>query len=680
MTKKYTNQLVHESSPYLLQHAHNPVNWQTWSEAALTEAKNSNKLIIISIGYSACHWCHVMEHESFEDEVVAEIMNQHYINIKVDREERPDLDQVYMKAVQVMTGSGGWPMNIVALPDGRPVWGGTYFKKEHWKNALTKIQRLFKEDPNQLLDYAERLVKGLKQIDLIPAPKDATKIDSSVLHEAVEKWRFNFDHTNGGSKGAPKFMMPNNLSFLFRYAYQQNDKELMEYVKLSLDKITYGGTYDHVGGGFSRYSVDERWHIPHFEKMLYDNAQLISLYSKAYAHTGNIWYKEVVEQSLNFIKDEFTDTTGAFYSAWDADSLDENKNLEEGAYFVWQRKQLETLLQEEFPLFQEYYNINRLGNWEHENYVLLRTTSDKEFALRFNLDEEELREKKQSWLKILKQERQKRPKPGLDDKSLTSWNAMMITGYIDAYKALGEIKYLESALKNAEFIISQQLQENGTLFHSYKDGKSNINGFLEDYAFCIEAFIGIYQATFNEKWLHLAKQLSQTSIANFYNEETNLFYFTAKNDEALITRSVEVTDNVIPASNSVMANNLFMLGNYFGDTSFLQIAENMLKTVSHQIIDFPIGYSNWMNLILNYTEDFYEVVVTGTKAEAMRKQFSENYIPNALIAGSDKVSSFPLLQDRVVDGEQFVYLCTEGKCQLPSENMEDVIKQIKHSD
>ena len=358
---KFTNNLINETSPYLLQHAHNPVNWEAWNTQSLEKARKEDKLLLISVGYSACHWCHVMEHESFEDEAVAEIMNQHFINIKVDREERPDVDQVYMNAIQVMTGAGGWPMNIVALPDGRPVWGGTYFRKEQWKDALKQLSGLYQTKPDEMKSYASKLEEGLQQLQLIETPQEETPFTTAFLDKMLEKWKKAFDRKNGGSQGAPKFMLPVNQSFLFRYAVQKDDKDIFEQSLLSLNKISYGGVYDHIGGGFSRYSVDERWHVPHFEKMLYDNGQLVSIYSKAFAFTKDNWYKEVVYKTLDFVKEELTDSTGAFYSALDADSEDETGNKTEGAYYVWKKDQLQDLITEDFSIFEAYYNINPFG-------------------------------------------------------------------------------------------------------------------------------------------------------------------------------------------------------------------------------------------------------------------------------------------------------------------------------
>ncbi|MDT0643344.1 thioredoxin domain-containing protein [Zunongwangia sp. F363] len=668
---KYTNQLIEETSPYLLQHAHNPVNWRAWNDKSLAAAEEENKLLLISVGYSACHWCHVMEHESFEDETVAEVMNRHYINIKVDREERPDVDQVYMNAIQIMTGSGGWPMNIVALPDGRPVWGGTYFRKEQWKEALTQISRLYEEKPEQLFDYAERLKEGLQQLQLINVPEKNAEFSRDFLREVVDGWRKNFDLKNGGPKGAPKFMMPNSIQFLMRYAFQEEDQELMDYVQFTLKKISYGGIYDHLEGGFSRYSVDEKWHVPHFEKMLYDNAQLINLYSQAYKLTRDEWYEVVVHQTLNFIKNELTDISGAFYSALDADSLDENGNSEEGAYYVWTKEELKSVLGQEFSTFAKFYNINDYGKWEDDKYVLIRTKDTKQLADELDFSEAEIVEKHSEWQEQLREQRQKRVKPGLDDKSLTSWNALMLSAYAEAYKAFENPGYLEAALNNAEFILKHQLEETGELLHNYKSGQSTINGYLEDYAFTIEAFIKLHEITLEEKWLQHADDLAEFCFSHFHDKNSGFFFFTSEKDPALVTRNIENTDNVIPASNSAMANNLFLLYRHFSKEKYRDTAEKMLHGVREQIKSYPRGYSNWLYLMMNFTHPFYEVVVMGEDVIPLNYKLAKYYLPNVMVSGACKDSQLPLLQGRFATGKNQIYVCSEGKCELPLTSVEE---------
>ena len=484
---KYTNALVNETSPYLLQHAHNPVNWHPWNKETLAKAEQEGKLILISIGYSACHWCHVMEDESFEDDSVAEYMNQNFINIKIDREERPDIDKIYMNAVQLMTQSGGWPLNCIALPDGKPIWGGTYFPKEQWLGQITQVNEFYSNNPETVIEYAEKVAQGIQQSELVAFNNEAPDFSWSDLDQTVVNWKQQFDSINGGPDRTPKFPLPNNYLFLMRYAQLKNDNPVKEYVKLTLDKMAFGGIYDQIGGGFARYSVDKIWKVPHFEKMLYDNAQLVSLYSEAYTAYQKPLYKEVVEETLAFIQRELSHENGAFYSALDADS-----EGEEGKFYIWNKEELQSILGEEYGLFSNYYNTNKKGFWEHENYILLKEHSDIDFAHNHQIDLTFLQEKVKSWKNILLTEREKRTKPGLDDKSLTSWNALMCKSYADAYMAFGNEDYLERALKNADFLSKKQLKKDGALWHSFKNETSTINGYLEDYAFCISAFIRLY--------------------------------------------------------------------------------------------------------------------------------------------------------------------------------------------
>nr|WP_242202867.1 thioredoxin domain-containing protein [Aestuariivivens insulae] len=677
MEHKYTNALVNETSPYLLQHAHNPVDWNPWNEETLNKAKSENKLLLISIGYAACHWCHVMEHESFEDSLVAQVMNKNFINIKVDREERPDVDQVYMNAVQLMTGSGGWPLNAIALPDGRPVWGGTYFKKEQWINALEQISKLYQEKPEKLHEYADKLEEGIKSLDVVQLNTNEPIFEKNYIEDAVKHWSKQFDHSFGGPNRAPKFMMPNNYHFLLRYAYQNNDQELMDYVNLTLTKIAYGGVFDHVGGGFSRYSVDSKWHVPHFEKMLYDNAQLVSLYADAYLLTNNDLYKEVITKTLDYIKEEMTNSEGAFYSSLDADSTTPEGKLEEGAFYVWKKEALKSLLKDDFELFSDYYNINDFGFWEHDNYVLIRKDSDENIIEKYGLSLDALKEKKQNWKAILTKARNTRAKPRLDDKTLTSWNALMLKGYVDAYRVLGNEDYLASAEKNAHFILNKQLREDGGLNHNYKEGKSSINGYLEDYAATIDAFIALYEATLNPKWLNASRDFANYAFDHFFDDKSKLFFFTSNSDASLVSRSIEYRDNVIPGSNSIMAKNLFKLSHYFDNEHYSNTAMTMLNNVKPEMQEYPSGYSNWFDLMLNYTNPYYEVAVVGKDAKEKIKEFSKTYIPNKLIAGSTSDSNMPLLENRFTPEDTYIYVCVNKACKLPVTQVEHAINLIK---
>jgi uncharacterized protein YyaL (SSP411 family) len=669
------NELHLETSPYLLQHANNPVHWKAWNRSSLAIAKEKNQLIIISIGYSACHWCHVMEHESFESETVASVMNAHFVNIKVDREEHPDVDAVYMKAVQIMTGHGGWPLNIVALPDGRPIWGGTYFRKEEWTDTLEQLQKMYQSAPEKMIDYAEKLHQGIESISLIRYRGNENSDQKTILENLVIKWKKSFDWEFGGMARAPKFMMPNNYHFLLRYAHQNQDTELLEFVNLTLTKIGHGGIFDVVDGGFSRYSVDLKWHVPHFEKMLYDNGLLVSLYSDAFKLTQNPHYKQLIEKTLNFVKKEWKTNEGGFYSALDADSLNDKNHLEEGAFYVWKIQQLKAILKDEFDLFSQVFNINSFGLWEEENYVLIQNQSLEKLAKANHLSVDELERKKRNWEQLLYNEREKRPKPRLDDKCLTSWNAIMLKGYIDAYKALGNEEYLNIAIENAHFIIKKLWSNEGNLFHSYKNGKCTINGFLEDYCFVIAAFIALYEVTFEEKWLNDAKQQTDYVLEHFYDEQQRFFRFTSDKDESLISIHFETEDNVIPASNSVMAKNLYQLSIYFDNSYYEKVSKQML-TLLISNIDYPSAYSNWLDLALNVSEQNKELAICGPNAKEANKIIQSSYTPNLIVAGAEKPSQLPFLKNRFMEEKNLFYICQNKTCKLPCETIEEVFSLL----
>ncbi len=669
------NELHLETSPYLLQHANNPVHWKAWNTISLNQAKTENKLIIVSIGYSSCHWCHVMEHESFEDEEVASTMNANFISIKIDREERPDIDTVYMKAVQIMTGQGGWPMNVVTLPDGRPIWGGTYFRKNDWINSLERLQEIYTEQPQTLLDYAEKLNDGLQSLSIISKNDSETNFNFELLESLVSKWQKSFDWDFGGMARAPKFMMPTNYEFLLRFGYQTKNQTILDFVNLTLTKMAYGGLFDTIDGGFSRYSVDMKWHIPHFEKMLYDNGQLVSLYANAYKLTGNKLYKEVIEKTLTFVEKEWLTKEGSFYSALDADSLNAVNHLEEGAFYVWTKEELQKLLEDDFELFSIVFNVNEFGFWEHENFVLIQNQSLNEIAKHQNISLKTLEQKKKSWEQILYIKREKRNKPRLDDKCLTSWNAIMLKGFVEAYKALTNQNYLNIALQNAGFIINKIWSSEGNLKHSYKDGKATINGFLEDYAHVIQAFISLYEVTFDEKWLQNAKQLTDYAFDNFYDEKAQFFSFTSHKDDPLITSHFEVEDNVIPASNSVMADALFKLNIYFENGYYEKMGRQMVQNIV-PTVDYPSAFSNWLNVQLYFSEQNKELAICGNKALEYLQKINQNYLPNIVIAGSSTSSKLPFLENRYSEKETLFYLCQNKTCDVPSANYEEIIKEI----
>lgn len=615
-----------------------------------------------------------MEKECFEDEEVAQMMNENFVNIKIDREERPDVDQIYMDAIQMMSGNGGWPLNIIALPDGRPFWGATYVPKDNWVKSLSQLIELYQKDRPKIVEYATNLSNGINAINLVENKTNSGLYTLEQLDSSVEKWSSYFDNYLGGYKRSPKFMMPNNWDFLLHYATANDKPELMEQVNVTLTRMAYGGVYDHVGGGFSRYAVDTKWHVPHFEKMLYDNGQLASLYAKAYAVTKNDLYKHVVEQTIGFVQEELLDSNGGFYSSLDADSLDEHGELEEGAYYVWTKEELAQLLGDDFEFFKDYYNINSYGLWEEGDYVLIRDQDDTKIAEKHAISEDELHQKMTSSLKILKEERAKRSKPRLDDKILTSWNGLMLKGLVDAHRYLGNETYLELALNNANFIVNKMIKDDHSLYRNNKEGESSINAFLEDYATVIEAYLALYEVTFDEQWLQHAKALLDYSKEHFMDSESGMFFFTSDEDDSLIRRSIETNDNVISASNSIMAKNLLKFHKLYPKEGYGEIAEQMLKNVQDDFVESAQGFANWMHLVLYENQNFYEIAVVGENYKQIGKDISHSYLPNSILVGSEKDGPVELLTNRYAKGETFVYVCIEGACKLPVQTAEDAVE------
>ncbi|MDC0118074.1 thioredoxin domain-containing protein [bacterium] len=670
-TNTHTNQLINETSPYLLQHAHNPVNWYPWGQDALDKAKKENKLIIVSIGYAACHWCHVMEHESFEDEQVAKFMNDHFISIKVDREERPDIDQIYMDAIQLITGSGGWPLNCIALPDGRPLYGGTYFRKNQWLDMLSKISEFVKTNPEKTELQAKQLTDGVRAKELNFMSSEIKTVSMSDLDLIFENWKPSIDVTEGGYNGAPKFPLPVGYQFLLHYNYLNPNPEALKAVTLTLDKMASGGIYDQIGGGFSRYSTDDQWKVPHFEKMLYDNSQLVSLYAAAYQQTKDPYYRTIVRETLEFIGRELTSKEGGIYASLDADS-----EGEEGKYYVWSQQELQQLLGADTDLVLEYYNVEEQGNWENGINILFKSESDTAFASRYNLLETALQNTIKKSKKILLTEREKRIRPALDDKIITSWNALMLKSYVDAYAVFDDKKYLDSALKNAKFITTKVKASDHRLSRSYKDGKKSINAFLDDYAFTIEAFIALYQSTFDESWLETAKQLTDYAIAHFYDESRGMFYYTSNLDPKLIARKMEISDNVMPASNSQMAKNLFVLGQYYYDTNYVELSKKMLSNVKENALKGGPYYSNWDVLMSWMVSPPYSVAILGDDFEAKRKEFNTHFTPNVFLSGGKKEGQLALLENKLVKGQTTIYVCQNNTCKYPVTEVKDAINQI----
>lgn len=669
----YTNSLIHESSPYLLQHAHNPVNWYPWGKEALDKAKKENKLIIVSIGYAACHWCHVMEYESFEDEEVAKFMNDNFIAIKIDREERPDIDQVYMNAVQLIIGRGGWPLNCIALADGRPIYGGTYFPKDQWIDMLTQVLNFAKQNPEKLEEQAKSLTEGVKSSELIYANPEKEIFELNDLNTLFSKWKRNIDFSNGGHKGAPKFPIPIGYQFLLHYNYLTNDKDALEAVTITLNKMADGGIYDQIGGGFSRYSVDAHWKVPHFEKMLYDNAQLVSLYSAAFQQSKDPKYKIIVSETLDFIERELTSNEGGFYSSIDADS-----EGEEGKFYVWTKDEIRKTLGKNADLIIDYYGITEKGNWEKGVNILLKSESDIKIANKYKITKHELTEEVKRAKQLLLKERSKRIRPGLDDKILTSWNALMLKAYVDAYRVFDEKKYLDAALKNAEFILSKIKSDDFRLNRNYKNGKASINGFLDDYSFTISAFIALYQASFDEQYLMIAQKLTDYSIAHFYDKNSGMFYYTSTIDPALIARKMEVSDNVIPSSNSEIAKNLFILGQYLYNDEYIKKSKMMLNNMKENAMKGGVYFANWDILMAWFIQPPFEVAIAGKNFEAKRKEFDTHYLPNTFLSGGKEEGSLSLLKGKLIANQTTIYVCQNKACNLPVLEVKEALKQIEN--
>jgi uncharacterized protein len=669
---KFTNQLIQESSPYLLQHAHNPVDWHAWNKNTIAKARSLDKMLLISIGYSSCHWCHVMEKESFEDEEVAKVMNKNFICIKVDREERPDLDQVYMTAVQLITGSGGWPLNCFALPDGRPFFGGTYFHKTQWIQLIESIVQLFTKRRKDLEEQAATLAEGVISGDLIRLPAEPGVFTPDELKSAVTKLEEQFDTREGGFGVAPKFPMPVNLGFLLRYLFYSKDEKIKDFLILTLRKMAYGGIYDQLGGGFCRYSTDPQWKVPHFEKMLYDNAQLVSLYAGAWHFIREPLFRDVVEETLQFVLRELTSPDGGFYSSLDADS-----EGEEGRYYTWGAGEISLILENQADMIRKYYHIGGKGFWESGKNILLRSHSPEEFAREQGLHPSAFKAiLKPVRVKMLKA-RSKRVRPGLDNKILTSWNALMMKGFADSYLVFGKQEYLDAAVKNADFLIKNMIASDGSVAHNWNPGKTPINGFLEDYCFLAEGLMALYEATFDVSYMKKALALAEYAITHFYNRENGLFYLSSDLDPILFARKQEVYDNVIPSSNSSLARVFFILGLVFEREDLAEISTRMQSVVRNQILKHPYSFANWASLAMNEIYPFYTLAITGPecleKAAAIRK----HYHPSVFFCGSETDSELPILKDRVIEGQTLIFVCTGKECRLPTSSVEVVLEYLK---
>lgn len=671
---QYTNQLIHASSPYLLQHAHNPVDWFEWNQQALEKAKAEDKPILVSIGYSSCHWCHVMERESFENEDIAEIMNEYFICIKVDREERPDIDQVYMDAVQALGVRGGWPLNVFLTPEQKPFFGGTYFSPASWAQVLQNIHKAFQLNRKQIEGSAEDLLQHLLKADLAHVKPTAIENKKWLenLDASYQRLAKSFDMEWGGLDKAPKFIMPSIWRWLLRYSYIKQHSVARNHTVFTLKKIASGGIYDAIGGGFARYSVDKEWFAPHFEKMLYDNAQLIGLYAEAYAVTGDTEFKKVVIETFGWLQREMSHPDGGFYSALDADS----EGIE-GKYYIWKKAELLDLLKDDAELFCTYYHVSEEGNWEHESNILTRRIADKNFLTTYNLTAESWQEKLERCKSILLTARSSRIAPGLDDKIITAWNALMIAGLTDAYRYLGDEQYLSRACKAWNFL-QRNLRDGDTIYRSFKQHRSAVTGFLDDYAYTIHAALALYQVTFDEEYLKQAARDLQYTISEFYDENEALFHYTGNSGQQLITRKKELFDNVIPSSNAVMAQNLFEAGTLMTNNTWKEMAIRMTEVLHSVILQEPNYMSHWSIVHANTVHGFHEVAIVGSETHQKRKQWQRLFHPFTVTLGTTGNSSLPVLQDkRLKDRQTLFFVCRNRVCQLPVVSVEEAVTQLQ---
>jgi uncharacterized protein YyaL (SSP411 family) len=664
------NKLVNEKSLYLKQHATNPVDWFPWSDEALEIAQKSDKLLLISVGYSSCHWCHVMEEESFTDDEVANVMNGNFINIKVDREERPDLDEIYMKALVLMTGSGGWPMNIIALPDGTPIWGGTYVPKNQWIQVLNQVSGFYNTRKDDVLEYAKSVKEGVQKEGLVKAaPRD--DVYNSELQIDLAKKAFKYaDKVNGGIGSGQKFPLPSMLNFFMRYSNEYKSKEMKEFVFNSLIQISRGGINDRIDGGFHRYTVDNSWHIPHFEKMLYDNAQLLSVYSNGYKLFKEDRFLKELHNIYNFLDSKMTGDNGLIFSSISADTNYSNGTKSEGDFYVWKADELKNILKKDFDWVSEYYNINQKGYWEKDNYVFYQTISDAEFASKLGISLAEF-EKKLSKVNLsIRKEREKRVHPIIDNKIIFSWNALTIRGLVDSYKITKDQKFLTKALVINNSLVKHMINKN-IIQHTNSNFSSVL--FLEDYSYYIDALIGLYEVTFDQKFLNFADQL--TVFTNEKFKELNGFYRFSTNQQTLFADSlIDLVDGVTPSANSVMNFNLFRLGHYYGNKEYLLQSKEMINNISDNLNDRVTDHLLWLNNSHNYSQKFYELAISGKNATSKANELMEKYLPNALIAASNTKSDLYLLKDRYFDDETYIYVCVDNTCKFPVTTAPEAIK------
>jgi len=668
------NRLSQETSPYLLQHAHNPVDWYPWGDEALQKAKVEDKPILVSIGYAACHWCHVMERESFENKETADFMNRHFINIKIDREERPDLDHIYMEAVQAITGSGGWPLNVFLTPEGKPFYGGTYFppraiyNRPSWRDVLQAIRDSFREKRPEIEQQAQSLTSHVATTgsfgvgDGTPHP-GAGIFNKDTLRQIYDSLMGMADRQEGGFGRAPKFPQTFSIQFLLHYYYFTKEEAALQQACLSLEKMIRGGIYDQLGGGFARYSTDEKWLVPHFEKMLYDNALLVIVLSEAYQLTRKEVYRATIRQTMEFIHRELSDGQGGFYSALDADS-----EGEEGRYYVWDKAEIDVVLGEGAAVFNDFYGVTAEGNWEGKN-ILTRPGA-------LSLEDPGL---EQARLRLL-EHRGRRIRPALDDKILLGWNALMNIACCKAYGALGEEKYREWAVQNMDFIF-QRLKGEGLYFfyHSYNADKAKFPAFLDDYAGLIAALIQLQEITGKTDYLLKAKEVMEFTPRHFSEDETGFFFFSHRDQQDLIVRKKEIYDGATPSGNSLMAFNLAYMAIIFNESDWKERAVRMAASLGRPVTLYPGSFGIWATLFQALTYNIPEIVLTGRQPENARQELLQEFIPYRVFqSASTNNTQFPLLSERPVEDFPLIFLCKDYTCQLPVNEVTTFIRLLEN--
>ena len=670
--KPKANRLAASASPYLQQHAYNPVNWYPWGEEALSKASREDKPILLSIGYSACHWCHVMAHESFENELTASIMNDNFVCIKVDREERPDVDNIYMEAIHAMGLQGGWPLNVFLTPHQKPFYGGTYFPKAGWQQLLQSVANAFKENRKKLEESADKFTESIivDEVSKYGLKEYHPGFDRKLIDNATGNLYDKLDFEYGGVKKAPKFPMPSIWFFLLRYYFISKEEKYLNILTLTLDKMAEGGIYDHLEGGFARYSVDDRWFAPHFEKMLYDNGQLLALFAEAYSLTKKTAYRNVIDQTIEWLTSNMLSPEGGFYSALDADS-----EGEEGKYYVWKMEELDRLLGENSEVIKSFFNVTDDGNWEKGNNILFNKGDLNLFLKDNDLIAEEWDNILAKCKRILLDVRNMRIRPGLDNKILAGWNGITLTGIVKAYNATGDDAILSLALSCGKFLRDHLINDEGKITRVLG---SNISGVLEDYAFVTDGLINLYQADFDPEWIILAKRVTQYTMDHFYDKKNGMFFYADSNDQQLIARKKEIFDNVIPSSNSQIAENLRRLGLMLDKHEWTELGMEMVLQAKKFIQNDVQYMSNWACAYLSFVQPAVEIAILGEKLKPMGQALSSHYYPFKLIAGAtNKDDTLSLLKNRgPVNAKTTIYVCFDKACKLPVHSVEEALKQL----